>query len=111
MVEGRGRHLETLMRSSLGLEDPTTVAAGGRNDRQVGRILNCLDWVEATTVETVEIVEEVHQETTIMVIMEVSTEVPVEAPDASAPHKPFTTMARPKETVEGIKNVSHGKIL
>ena len=100
VVGGRGRLQETLVRGSLDLEEGITVGAEERNARQVERIQNCLAWVETTVVETVEIVVEIPLEgvaVAVAVVAVATTQDP--APGASALHRHFTTMDRPKETV------------
>ena len=83
-----------------------------RNDRPVERIQSCLDLVEETAVETVEIVveaivvqimeeitEEITEVTTVDTIVDQA-----EAQNALAHQKPSITMDKHTETVEGNEN-------
>ena len=101
VVEGRGRHLETLMRGSSVLEEVIAAAVAERNDRQAEKIPSCSDWAEVTHVQIVLTVEETSMEEIMEGLTVDSMEGPVEDPNADAPHKPSITMDKPKETVEG----------
>ena len=90
---GRDKLKETPMSASLVLEEGTTVCAGGRSARSVGRIQNYLALEETIIVEIVETVVETSLEEAVAVV-----DITL---GASAPPKHSTAMERFKETAEG----------
>jgi len=97
---GRGKLKETPMSASLVLEEGTTVCAGGRSARSVGRIQNYLALEETIIVEIVETVVETSLEEAVAVaVVDITL-------GASAPPKHSTAMERFKETAEAVTRLA-----